>query len=145
MIEIEVNQKVGKVKPKDFWVKLVKIIVRELNLKKSGHVSLAIVGQKEMRKLNFTYRGINAATNVLSFPEAEVKQKIDRLDENYLGEVVLCWSYIKNQATEQKVEFDLMLIWFFIHGVLHLLGYQHDSQKQLMIMESLEHKILAKI
>lgn len=85
-------------------------------------ISLAFVGKEEMKKLNKKYRGKGKPTDVLSF---ELKEK------NYLGEIVICPEVVKEKKEE--------IIEVFVHGILHLLGYDHEkSKKEARMMENKE-------
>ena len=81
-------------------------------------VSLAFVGESRIRSLNKNYRKIDKVTNVLSFVDKE---------ENFLGEVIICYPQIERQAKQQKVSINEELIFIFIHGLLHLLGYKDKT------------------
>ncbi len=114
-----------------------------------GEISLAVVGENRMRKLNKRYRGKNKVTDVLSFPEQEVeieKFKIGPKEESKgLGEIVICLKRIKKNARrndkEVKNELDLVLI----HGVLHLLGYDHQEEQEAQEMEQKQEQYLNKV
>jgi probable rRNA maturation factor len=89
-------------------------------------VSLVFVSKKESRELNFRYRRQNEPTDVLSFPSDE---------ERYLGELVIC------PACVQKGEKGLSRA--VIHGLLHLLGYEHEAgQKKAFLMKQKEERYL---
>ncbi|PIR73374.1 MAG: rRNA maturation RNase YbeY [Candidatus Moranbacteria bacterium CG10_big_fil_rev_8_21_14_0_10_35_21] len=97
--------------------------------KRSISVSLALVGAKEIRKINKTYRKKNSATDVLSFAEhkniAEIKKQRGEL---FLGELILCYDdikqYVKKEGLNVKTETEKAVA----HGVLHLLGYRHGKK-----------------
>ena len=99
---------------------------------------IRIVDEAESRQLNHQYRGKDKATNVLSFPfEAPAG-----ITSRQLGNLVICAPVVKREAREQnKKEVDhwAQLV---VHGVLHLQGYDHQTDRQAREMESLEKKIL---
>lgn len=125
-------------------------------------ISLAIVGDGRMRKLNKMYRGKNRVTDVLSFDNKSVLPylkkafvKIKKNKEEFvlppdgikrLGEIIICYPQAKKQAKRQKHSLEKELIILFVHGLLHLLGYDHekDSRKTEQMM-ALEVKILAEV
>ncbi len=73
-----------------------------------------------MKKINFQYRKKNYATDVLSFRPAE---------EVSMGELIFCLPVLKKQALAQKHSLHNELLYMIIHGVLHLLGYDHEKSK----------------
>lgn len=104
-------------------------------------LSVRIVSEEECTQLNMKYRGKEGPTNVLSFPY-EARQGVEL---NLLGDLVICASVVEREAQEQGK--DLMLHWahMFVHGVLHLRGYDHQTIGQAQEMEELETKIMAQL
>ncbi|EAQ97370.1 rRNA maturation RNase YbeY [Congregibacter litoralis] len=106
-----------------------------------GHweAALRIVDEAEMQQLNAQYRARNTPTNVLSFP-ADLPADVTL---NLLGDIVICAPVVKKEATNQgkplAAHWDHMLV----HGVLHLLGFDHESDAEATHMESLETQALA--
>jgi probable rRNA maturation factor len=104
-------------------------------------VSLRIVGESEMQTLNAQYRGRDYATNVLSFP-AEFPPG---LDLPLIGDIAICAPVVTREAQEQgktpAAHWDHMLT----HGVLHLLGYDHETDADAAVMENLERRALASL
>ncbi len=119
--------------PQKSWFR--KWIVSTLPKNKNTELTIRIVNCKESQALNKKYRGKNHPTNILSFAT----------DNNYLGDLVICALLVKKEAQEQNKP--LMHHWahLTIHGVLHLLGYDHHTKKQAQTMEELEIKILKKL
>ena len=101
-------------------------------------LTLRIVGMEEMRQLNSRYRGKDAATNVLSFP-ADLPGAVDL---PLLGDVVLCAPLIVEEAQTQGKSPDAHWAHLTIHGVLHLLGYDHVDRTEAAAMEGLEIDLL---
>ena len=96
-------------------------------------IEVAFVGSGRIKKLNKKYRHKNKATDVLSF-EGEGK---------YLGEIVVCAAVVKKNAKLARVPYSRELAHILIHGTLHLLGYEHESdEKKLEEMHSREEKIM---
>ncbi len=94
-------------------------------------VSLVFVGPLEIQELNKKFRGKDSPTDVLSF----------NLDEpEHLGEIVICPEVVKKQATEYGVPFQEELLRMYIHGILHLLGYDHEvsPEEEKRMMEKQE-------
>ena len=93
----------------------------------------------EGRALNRHYRGKDYATNVLSFPAdlpAGVKMPL-------LGDLVICAPVVVREAREQRKSPQAHYAHLTVHGVLHLLGWDHDDDKEAEAMEQLEREILA--
>ncbi|MGH8234785.1 MAG: rRNA maturation RNase YbeY [Rhodanobacteraceae bacterium] len=106
---------------------------------KAAELSIRIVDAREIRSLNHRYRGKDYATNVLSFP-AELPRGIPSL---LLGDLVICAPVVTREAREQhKVPRD-HYAHLTVHGVLHLLGYDHQNDRDAARMETLETRILA--
>jgi probable rRNA maturation factor len=101
-------------------------------------LTIRIVDREESRQLNARYRGKDAATNVLSFP-AEVPPEIDL---PLLGDIVICAPVVADEAERQGKPAEAHWAHLTIHGVLHLLGHDHEEPAQAAAMESLEIRLL---
>jgi probable rRNA maturation factor len=113
-----------------------------------GHRSAAtltvrIVGATEGAILNGAYRGVPKATNVLSFP-FELPSGVDPTDPitDLLGDVVICADVVQREAREQGKDPEAHWAHMVVHGVLHLLGYDHITDPDVLEMEGLETAIL---
>jgi len=103
--------------------------------------SLLLSGAKEIKKLNQKFRKKNKSTDVLSFPFYEKNQlnnKIREEKEVYLGDIIINLSQVKNKNNKVKFKEELNKLW--IHGLLHLLGYDHKSNIKYLQMQKLENK-----
>ena len=108
-----------------------------------SEVSIRIVGETESREMNLNYRRKDSATNVLAFPSG--LPEIEDWPEDTpvpLGDLVICAPVVEREAAEQGK--DLAHHWghMLVHGTLHLLGYDHQTDAQAQKMESIEVKIL---
>jgi probable rRNA maturation factor len=104
-------------------------------------LTIRIVDEEEMRQLNQTYRQKTGATNVLSFPfEAPA-----HIPLNLLGDIVICASVVKQEAHAQNKSLDSHWAHMVVHGVLHLLGYDHITDDEADTMESLEINVLESV
>jgi probable rRNA maturation factor len=93
-----------------------------------------------MRELNARYRGIEKATDVLSFP---LSDNVSPKDSGPLGDIVICVPRTQSQAREYGVRFYSELLRLLIHGLLHLLGYDHEiGAYQKRKMEKKERELL---
>lgn len=103
-------------------------------------VTLRVVGSAESRKLNRNWRGKDKPTNVLSFPAGEV---IDpETQRQALGDLVICTPVVAREAREQHKPLPAHWAHMVVHGVLHLLGYDHENERDAQRMESREIAIL---
>lgn len=101
-------------------------------------VSVIFVGDRKMKELNFKYRGKNSTTDVLSFPYL-VKEPSGSV---FLGEIIIDLKKVFSQARQYNVtgwqELDRVLV----HGILHLIGYDHEKTSQALKMRRIEKEIL---
>lgn len=105
----------------------------------SPSLSLIITDDEEMKKLNQTYRGINKTTDVLSFGGGFTDPD---LDSRYLGDVIISFPQAEEQALRRGHDVDAELQLLAAHGVLHLLGYDHDTQSAKEVMWQVQNQIL---
>ena len=108
-----------------------------INTNKKNYVSVLFAGDKKIIELNKRFRKINLPTNVLSFPSF-----IQKKNEIFLGDIIFSAETILREAKRDKKSIKSHLIHLFIHGVLHLIGYDHQTENNAKVMESLEIKIL---
>jgi probable rRNA maturation factor len=113
--------------------------------RKPAELSVRIVGAREGRSLNRRYRGRDYATNVLSFPAdmAEGVKLPKGVKMPLLGDLVLCAPVIAREAREQKKPLAAHYAHLTVHGALHLLGWDHEDEREAECMEQLEREILA--
>lgn len=104
----------------------------------SGELTIRIVDEAEGRELNRRYRGKDYATNVLSFPYDG-----ETLDVPVLGDLVLCAPVVEREAVEQSKDPKSHWAHLVVHGCLHLLGYDHQDDRDARTMEDRERAILA--
>jgi probable rRNA maturation factor len=103
-----------------------------------AEVVIRVVDELESAHLNKTYRNKAGATNVLSFPFEAPEQ----VEMELLGDLVLCAPVIENESIQQHKTIESHWAHMTVHGVLHLLGYDHLHNDQAVKMESLETEIL---
>ncbi len=109
-------------------------------------LTVRFVDSEEGQALNAHYRHKNYATNVLSFPYEqpdipegfELPMEEAQADEHYLGDLVICMPVVGNEAKAQHKSAEAHTAHLVIHGVLHLLGYDHENPIEAERMESLE-------
>ena len=106
---------------------------------KRADIAIRVVDEKEGHALNKHYRGKDYATNVLSFP-AELPEGVTL---PLLGDLVICAPVVAREAQEQHKTLAAHYAHLTIHGVLHLLGLDHDNDNEALVMETIEREILA--
>lgn len=109
----------------------------------TAELTLRFVDAAEITDLNKTYRKQDKSTNVLAFP-SDIPDNIE-LDYPFIGDVVVCPSVIQKESLEQNTPLDAHLAHIVIHGVLHLLGYDHIEEQDFKIMKAMEIKLLARL
>jgi len=102
-----------------------------------AELAIVLSDDSAVRELNRTWRGVDAATNVLSFPTGRVGG-----NRPHLGDIVLAFETIAAEAETQDKPFGHHLSHLAVHGFLHLAGYDHRSHKDAAVMEQLERNIL---
>ena len=107
--------------------------------RRNTELTVRVVGREESRTLNRSYRGKDAPTNVLSFP-AELP---DGIELPLIGDIVICAPLVAEEAGQQGKPLADHWAHLTIHGVLHLLGYDHKDDDEAEEMETLETRLLA--
>jgi probable rRNA maturation factor len=102
---------------------------------------IRIVDEPESEGLNRQYRGIDKPTNVLSFPFEAPPQVPSR----HIGDLVICAPVVEREAAEQGKPLEAHWAHMVVHGVLHLLGYDHQTDADAETMEGLEIAILGRL
>ncbi len=124
-------------------------IARELLVaagEEDSSISLSIVGDKEIRRLNRAHRGKDSATDVLSFPLlSEEDPHLSGGGERLLGDVVISVDTAQRQAEQYDAGLQDELYRLLIHGLLHVLGHDHEEAGERAHMESEERRLAAAI
>ena len=129
--------------PNSYIDKKIALLNKKKQLYKKNTLicSLLLSGTKEIKNLNKKFRNKDKSTDVLSFPFYEKKQlsnKIKKDKEVYLGDIIINLGQVKNKNNKVKFKEELNKLW--IHGLLHLLGYDHKSDTKYSQMQKLENK-----
>lgn len=123
-------------------ISIIKITLTEVSSSFSDvSLSLAVVNDDEIKRLNKKYRHQDKVTDVLSF-SGNVPNFIHT--ENDLGEIIIAFNRCMKQAQDNNKTFEQEFIMLFVHGLLHLLGYDHVKDREAIIMDDLQNKILEK-
>lgn len=122
----------------EFFTKVAESVFNDLDMQDNQYeISLLLTDDETIRQLNKEYRNKDKSTDVLSFPME---------DEIMLGDIVISVDTAKRQAEEAEINLDRETAFLFIHGLLHLLGYDHEtSQEDEAEMFALQEKILKKL
>ena len=104
-----------------------------------AEVAMRVVGEAEGRRLNHEFRGKDQATNVLSFPF----EPLPGVDLDHLGDLVICAAVVAREASAQGKPPVAHWAHMVVHGMLHLQGYEHETDEQAAEMEGLETRILS--
>jgi len=141
---IEVNNLTSFSIDESFIVEVAEKVIK--GEKKEGlDLSVAIVDSKEIKRINNLYRMKDKVTDVLSFSDSEVSQKHFGATDG-LGEVLICFEKVKENASQQKIDSKEELARVLIHGILHLVGYDHEtSEKDAEKMEKKQNYYLSNI
>lgn len=111
------------------------------------YIGIGVVTEQEIKQINNEFRKIDVSTDVLSFPIfskeelEELKQK-EYNKELSIGDIVLCMDVIERHAIEYGTGFEREMLYMIVHGVCHLLGYDHEEESEKKIMREMEEKIL---
>jgi probable rRNA maturation factor len=108
-------------------------------------VDISLTDDDEQRALNRTWRGKDAPTNVLAFPAADPTTPLPPGAPLLLGDVVLAFETVRREAAEQDKTLADHLCHLVVHGVLHLLGFDHENAAEAAIMEAHEIAILSEL
>lgn len=108
----------------------------------SGEITLRVVGEAESADLNRRYRGRAGPTNVLAFP-AEAMLPAAAQEHAPLGDLAVCAALVEAEAAEQGKSLQAHWAHVVIHGALHLVGYDHESEAEAAVMEARERVLLA--
>ena len=126
-------------------LKIAQATFKELKVGPSFEVSVLITTNQMIKKLNSKYRKLNKATDVLSFPSYS-KTELKKLKESKqilnLGDIVISHQLAKQQALEYGHSLKREVSFLFVHGLLHLLGYDHMNKTDEKQMFKLQDKIL---
>ena len=103
--------------------------------------NIIIVDKEKIQQINRDYRNKDAVTDVISFAFEEVDDvKYDNI--RFLGEIYICYDICLKNAKKYGNSFDREFCFLFIHGLLHLLGYDHQTKEQEEVMFKLQDEIL---
>jgi len=118
-----------------------KLISKEEDLDDNASINIKIIKDKEMLNLNNHFRNKESSTNVLSFTNEDISKSIT----GNLGDIAINYDYILEESNEQNKTFNDHMIHMLIHGIYHILGFDHDNDKVANVMEKKEVTLLNKL
>ncbi|HZK43827.1 MAG TPA: rRNA maturation RNase YbeY [Syntrophomonadaceae bacterium] len=125
---------------------VIKTLAKLAKLPENTEVSILIVDNSYIQELNLIYRGLNQSTDVLSFAMNELTEDEPDLDfdgeVNVLGDIVLSLEQALEQSKEFNHSLERELGYLVAHGMLHLLGYDHEVPEEQKVMRDLEEKVM---
>lgn len=134
LIEVEIDDPAWTAAVAD--AEYLAIAAATATLDRAGEVAVLLTGDATLRDLNNRFRGRDAATNVLSFPAMENP-------EGHLGDIALAYGVCAREAAEQGKTLGAHLQHLVAHGVLHLVGFDHETDAEAEAMEARERLVLA--
>ena len=104
-------------------------------------INLKILNDHEMKNLNNKFRNKDSSTNVLSFTNEDISKKVT----GNIGDIAINYEYVQRESKEYNKSFDSHMIHMLIHGIYHILGFDHENDKTADIMENKEIILLEKL
>ena len=123
MIEV-VNRQRGRAIASEHWSDFAETALRRIGRTSEG-AAIAFVSDRAMRELNWRWRGTRGTTDVLSFPAGQ--DEFEKLGGVNLGDVVISVEQAARQAARHKLSFEEEVAQLILHGLLHLCGYDHET------------------
>ena len=122
-----------------FFNKICKMFPKKYKfLKKKKSLTLLLSNNRNIKKLNKKFRNKNKSTDILSFP---FNKGINLSKQAYLGDIIISYNFIDKPKSQKQKDFEKKLIKIFIHGFLHLLGFDHIKNKDYARMLKEEKRI----
>lgn len=106
-----------------------------------GSINIIVLSLEDIAELNTTYRDKEGATDILTFPYLDTVKK----STDIAGEIYLCLEKIELYAKDRWVTYDEQLKYIIIHWLVHMMGYDHETEKEWKEMEKIENSIILKI
>ncbi|MFA6391593.1 MAG: rRNA maturation RNase YbeY [Patescibacteria group bacterium] len=145
-MQVELYKQVSCPVQKVRLIKILRTALRAVRKKDSVSISVAVVNEKTGKALNKAWRGVNSVPSVLSFEEKEIKSKKSsfispKQKDKFIGEIIITDALVKKRAKENDRTYKEEFEFLFIHGILHLMGFTHESEGRADKMEKLEGRI----
>lgn len=154
MINIKCSKKLNFLKEQ--YSKILEETIKVFEITNEIEVNVEFVSSLKIKRINSKFRNINKVTDVLSFPTLELKMPLNNnltkqnclMDINpetgniMLGDIYICFKKVKAQAKEYGHSINRESSYLFLHGILHLLGFDHMEEDDKIEMRKYEEKIL---
>jgi len=118
-------------------ISALETVVCKLNIP-DQEFTLVLEKDQEMRKINYQYRKINQSTDVLSFHQGNINPETGK---TYLGDIVISLKKAIDQANEKSLSVNNAVLYLAIHGLLHLMGYDHSTPEEESEMFELQERL----
>ncbi len=146
MIELAYENQVDALQDdyETLFKELLQLIVQQQQLNKKCEVSVTIVSLATIQEINKSYRGIDQPTDVISFAFNDEPDAFVLPDDfvTTLGDIMICFDKAQEQAVQYEHSLKREMAFLFVHGMLHLLGYDHQTKVDEQKMISLQEEIL---
>ena len=128
-----------------------RLCVLRMKADPGSEAGLIVTNDREIQKLNYKYRGIDRPTDVLSFPTGEMKPSgegagaakgFELIKPPYLGDIVISADRAAEQAVSYGHSYDREMAFLTVHGMLHLLGLDHETDEERARMEHVQRQVL---
>jgi probable rRNA maturation factor len=152
-MELIIENRQGKIQVTPEMENIVKEVAAQVlkqeNLSNDPEVSILFVDDRIIKEMNLLYRGIDESTDVLSFSMREESSdeypSVFLEEDNLLGDVVISLETARRQSDEYGHSLDREIGFLTVHGILHLLGYDHINEEDAIIMRKKEEDILIQL
>lgn len=128
------------------YSRLGEIVFETLGIKTDYEVDVSLLSPEQIREINRDYRKVDRVTDVISFAFLDDKGDLGKIadfeGERMLGEILICYEKAEEQAREIGQSTTRELCFLFVHGLLHLLGYDHMKKEDEEVMFPLQRKIM---
>lgn len=134
-MEILISNRQDEFLDKELVEELSTFALKKEKVSNEAELSISFVTPEEMTQLNERYRNISKPADVLSFTYHDSPDEL-------LGDIIICPVEVREKAKEQEMTFDEYFALLIVHGILHLLGYNHEKKDEAKIMFTKEDRIL---
>lgn len=143
------NNEQDKMTVEPSWEKLMEqaaeICLKNEEVPPEVQIGVTFIDNEGIREINREYREKDTATDVLSFPMYEADEELDDFELVLFGDIVISLERAEEQRTEYGHSLTREVLYLFCHGMLHLCGYDHESEDEKKIMREKEEAILGQI
>ena len=128
---------------RDYCARALQALEKVIKKPQQGSINLIVLDSEEMARMNQQFRGKEGPTDILTFSYLEKKSKFENRSSKIevAGEIYLCPEKIKSYAKESGKTYREQLEYIIIHGLVHLMGYDHETDMDWREMEKIEKKV----